>query len=44
VESGVVEVLGTVEVVDGSGVTRAGEVGGGVEIVAEGVEGVVGRG
>jgi hypothetical protein len=30
VEAGVVEVVGMAEVVDGAGVTRAGEVGGGV--------------
>ena len=44
VEAGVVEVVGTTEVVDGSRVTRAGQVGGRVETVAEGVEGAVERG
>ena len=44
VEAGVVEVVGIAEVVDGSGATGAGEVGGGVDIVAEGVEGAVERG
>jgi hypothetical protein len=44
VEAGVVEVVGIAEVVDGSGATGAGEVGGGVETVAEGVEGAVERG
>jgi hypothetical protein len=43
-ETGVVEVVGIAEVVDGSGATGAGEVGGGVDIVAEGVEGAVERG
>ena len=43
VEVGVVEVVGMVEVVDGSGVTGAGEVGGGVVALA-GVEGVEMRG
>jgi hypothetical protein len=38
VEAGVVEVVGMAEVVDGAGVTRAGEVGGGVVAVV----GVVG--
>jgi hypothetical protein len=38
VEAGVVEVVGMAEVVDGSRATGAGEVGGGVEAVAEGVE------
>jgi hypothetical protein len=38
VEAGVVAVVGMVEVVDGAGVTGAGEVGGGVVVVA-GVEG-----
>ena len=37
-EAGVVEVVGMAEVVDGSGATGAGEVGGGVVVVA-GVEG-----
>jgi hypothetical protein len=41
VEARVMEVIGIVEVVDGSRATRAGEVGGGVETVAEGVEGAV---
>jgi hypothetical protein len=41
VEAGVVEVVGIAEVVDGSGATGAGEVGGGVDTVAEGVEGAV---
>jgi hypothetical protein len=44
VEAGVVEVVGTTKVVDGSGATGAGEVGGGVEAVAEGVEGAVEQG
>jgi hypothetical protein len=44
VEAGVVEVVGIVEVVDGSRATGAGEVGGGVDIMAEGVEGAVERG
>jgi hypothetical protein len=44
VEVGVVEVVGTAEVVDGSRATGASEVGGGVETVVEGVEGVVERG
>jgi hypothetical protein len=44
VEAGAVEVVGTVEVVDGSEATGAGEVGGGVETVAEGVGGAVERG
>jgi hypothetical protein len=42
VEAGVVEVVevvGMAEVVDGSRATGAGEVGGGVEAMAEGVEG-----
>ena len=43
VEAGVVEVVGTAEVVDGSRAAGAGEVGGGVETVAEGVEGAVER-
>jgi hypothetical protein len=43
VEAGVVEVVGMAEVVDGSGATGAGEVGGGVVVVA-GVEGVEERG
>jgi hypothetical protein len=43
VEAGVVEVVGMAEVVDGAGVTRAGEVGGGVVEVA-GVEGAEERG
>jgi hypothetical protein len=44
VEARVVEVVGIEEVVDGSGATGAGEVGGGVDKVAEGVEGAVERG
>jgi hypothetical protein len=44
VEAGVVEVVGTVEVVDGSRAIGASEVGGGVDTVAEGVEGAVERG
>jgi hypothetical protein len=44
VEVGVVEVVDTAGVVDGSGATRAGEVGGGVETVVEGVGGPVERG
>jgi hypothetical protein len=44
VEDGVVEVVGMVEVVDGSGATGAFEVGGGVEAVAKGVEGAEERG
>jgi hypothetical protein len=43
-EARVVEVVGIEEVVDGSGATRAGEVGGGVDTMAEGVEGAVERG
>jgi hypothetical protein len=43
VEAGVVEVVDMAEVVDGSGATRAGEVGGGVVAVA-GVEGAEERG
>jgi hypothetical protein len=43
VEAGVVEVVGMVGVVDGSGATGAGEVGGGVVAVA-GVEGADERG
>jgi hypothetical protein len=43
VEARVVEVVGMAEVVDGAGVTRAGEVGGGVVAVA-GVEGAEERG
>jgi hypothetical protein len=43
VEAGVVEVVGMVEVVDGSGATGAGEVGGGVVAVV-GVEGEDERG
>jgi hypothetical protein len=43
VEAGVVEVVGMVEVMDGSGATGAGEVGGGVVAVA-GVEGAEERG
>jgi hypothetical protein len=43
-EAGVVEVVGIAEVVDGSGVTGAGEVEGGVDTVVEGVEGGVERG
>jgi hypothetical protein len=44
VEAGGVEVVGIAEVVDGSGATGAGEVGGGVDIVTEGAEGAVQRG
>jgi hypothetical protein len=44
VEAGVVEVVGIAEVVDGFGATGAGEVGGGVDTVAKGVEGAVERG
>jgi hypothetical protein len=44
VEAGVVEVVGMAEVVDGSGATGAGEVGGGVDTVAESVEGAIERG
>ena len=44
VEAGVVEVVGIVEVVDGSGATGAGEVEGGVDTMAKGVEGAVERG
>jgi hypothetical protein len=40
----VVEVVGIEEVVDGSGATGAGEVGGGVDTMEEGVEGAVERG
>jgi hypothetical protein len=36
VEAGVVEVVGMAEVVDGAGVTGAGEVGGGVVAVVSG--------
>ena len=43
-EAGVVEVVGTTEVMDGFGATGAGEVGGGVDTMAEGVEGAVERG
>jgi hypothetical protein len=43
VEAGVVEVVGMAEVVDGSGVTGAGEVGVGVVVVA-GVDGAEERG
>jgi hypothetical protein len=43
VEARVVEVVGMVEVVDGAGVTGAGEVGGGVEAV-KGVVGAEERG
>jgi hypothetical protein len=43
VEVGVVEVVGMAEVVDGSGATGAGEVGGGVVAVV-GVEGAEERG
>jgi hypothetical protein len=42
-EAGVVEVVGMAEVVDGSGVTGAGEVGGGV-VATAGVEGAEERG
>jgi hypothetical protein len=41
VEAGVVEVVSIAEVVDGSGATGAGEVEGGVDTIAEGVEGAV---
>jgi hypothetical protein len=44
VEARVVEVVGTTEVVDGSRAIGAGEVGGGVETVAEGVREAVERG
>ena len=44
VEAGVVEVVGTSEVVDGSRATGASEVGGGVETVVKGVKGAVERG
>jgi hypothetical protein len=44
VEARVVEVEVIAEVVDGSIATGAGEVEGGVDTVAEGVEGVVERG
>jgi hypothetical protein len=44
VDARVVEVVGIAEVVDGSGATGAGEVGGGVDTMAEGVEGAVERG
>jgi hypothetical protein len=44
VEAGVVEMVGIAKVVDGSRATGAGEVGGGVDTVAEGVEGAVERG
>jgi hypothetical protein len=44
VETGLVEVVGMAEVVDCSGVIGAGVVGGGVEAVVEGVEGVEERG
>jgi hypothetical protein len=44
VKARVVEVVGIEEVVDGSGVTGAGEVGGGLDTMAEGVEGAVERG
>jgi hypothetical protein len=37
VEAGVVEVVSTAKVVDGSGATGVGEVGGGVQTVAKGV-------
>jgi hypothetical protein len=43
-EARVVEVVGVAEVVDGSGAIGAGEVGGGVDTVAEGVEGAVEQG
>jgi hypothetical protein len=43
VEARVVEVVGIAKVVDGFGATGAGEVGGGVDTVAEGVEVVVER-
>jgi hypothetical protein len=44
VEARVVEVMGTTEVMDGSGATGAGEVGGGVETMAKCVEGAVEKG
>jgi hypothetical protein len=44
VEAGVVEVVDTTGVVDGSDATEAGEVGGGVETMAEGVGEAVERG
>jgi hypothetical protein len=44
VEAEVVEVVDTAGVVDGSGATGAGEVGVGVETMAEGVGGVAERG
>ena len=44
VEARVVHVVGIAEVVDGSRVTGAGEVGGGVEAVAKGVGGALERG
>jgi hypothetical protein len=43
-EAGVVEVVGIAEVVEGAGATQAGEVGGGVDTVVEGVEGAVEQG
>jgi hypothetical protein len=43
-EARVVEVVGIAEVVDGSRATGASEVEGGVDTVAEGVEGAVERG
>jgi hypothetical protein len=44
VEAGVVEMVGIEEVVDGSRATEAGELEGGVDTVAEGVEGAVEQG
>jgi hypothetical protein len=44
VEAGVVEMVGIAKVVDGSRATGAGELEGGVDTVAEGVEGAVERG
>ena len=43
-EAGVVEVVGMAEVVDGSRATGAGEVEGGVDTMAKGVEGGVEQG
>jgi hypothetical protein len=43
-EAGVVEVVGIVEVVDGSRATGAGEVEGEVDTMAKGVEGAVEQG
>jgi hypothetical protein len=44
VEARVVVVVGIAEVVDGSRAIGAGEVGGGVDTMAEGMEGAVERG